>query len=394
MALSQTTTSLNAHANSQAWHAMSAADGSFDATEVSLNVVFAGTPPQHVLQQQHANPVVQKGAIYAHYNLESVIALERRISSDGISEDTGEDEFKCLSDEIDSFVTPERQSFSELIPQGATDIFEKEASSSGLSNGVGVDVAFLQSSSHLALPMTGLSPVELISDLMRSELRAKILTRLPCPEKEFQSEEPVTMDFLPRALLLSDAKISYTFTDSIQLVAICGQLLLHQQQGTVEHAHGLIALGFWDRQQQLDARLEQVFKGMSIHDPYALIFQDPMACFTVLAAQASALMLFNSSRTAPWGTKDGNMIAKGREERAMAAAQQMITLSKALIELSYFKIHPFTPVLLYFCGDFLVSNHHLDPTFEMRLTIQNVLQALSPVNFNAQECLDRLHMGN
>ncbi|XPS72492.1 hypothetical protein M3J07_004644 [Ascochyta lentis] len=485
---------------------------------------------------------------------------------DGISEDTGEDEFKCLSDEIDSFVTPERQSFSELIPQGATDIFEKEASSSGLSNGVGVDVAFLQSSSHLALPMTGLSPVELISDLMRSELdhlyfdkihsffpilnkrhyfarsrrshckqetaafqclqnamwtlavstssqfqhiqddlyshtrlmienlelgllhtdsidleqvqawalmaiyefirvgfrrawvsagkcfrfavlmrlhnvdgsdgiavmspqslsfteleerrrtfwmaytidqiislldrlpltfdQHTILTRLPCPEKEFQSEEPVTMDFLPRALLLSDAKISYTFTDSIQLVAICGQLLLHQQQGTVEHAHGLIALGFWDRQQQLDARLEQVFKGMSIHDPYALIFQDPMACFTVLAAQASALMLFNSSRTAPWGTKDGNMIAKGREERAMAAAQQMITLSKALIELSYFKIHPFTPVLLYFCGDFLVSNHHLDPTFEMRLTIQNVLQALSPVNFNAQECLDRLHMGN
>jgi hypothetical protein len=167
----------------------------------------------------------------------------------------------------------------------------------------------------------------------------QILTRLPCPEKEFQSDEPTVMEFLPSPLLVSENKIPSTFTDSIQLVAICGQLLSHQQQGLVEHAHGLISLGFWDRQQQLDARLEQALKGMLLHDPYALIFQDPMAYFTVLAAQASALMLFKSSRKAPWGTNDGTDVVADCEKRAIAAAQQMIMLSKALIELSYFKVN-------------------------------------------------------
>jgi hypothetical protein len=51
---------------------MNAADGSFAATEVSLNVVSVGIPPQHVSQQQRVSLVVQKGAIYALCNLESV----------------------------------------------------------------------------------------------------------------------------------------------------------------------------------------------------------------------------------------------------------------------------------------------------------------------------------
>jgi hypothetical protein len=166
----------------------------------------------------------------------------------------------------------------------------------------------------------------------------QILTRLPCPERDFQSDKAVVMKFLSSPLLQSEAKAPSTFTDSIQLVTICGQLLSHQQQGVVEHTHGLISIEFWDRQQQLDAKLEQVLRGMCLADPYTLIFQDPMAYFTALAAQASALMLFKSSRTAPWGTQDSSDVAAECEKRAMAAAQQMTMLSKALIELCYFKV--------------------------------------------------------
>ena len=151
------------------------------------------------------------------------------------------------------------------------------------------------------------------------------------------------MDFLPSPLLVSESRIPSTFTDSIQLIAICGQLLSHQQQGVVEHAQGLISLGFWDRQQQLDARLEQAIQGMALDDPYALIFQDPMAYFTVLAAQASSLMLFKSSQIAPWGANEGSDVVAECEKRAMAAAHQMIMMSKALVELSYFKVKT-TPI--------------------------------------------------
>lgn len=152
------------------------------------------------------------------------------------------------------------------------------------------------------------------------------------------------MKFLPSPLLQSDNKAPSTFTDSIQLVAICGQLLSHQQQGVFEHTHGLISMEFWERQQQLDARLEQALKGMCLDDPYTLLFQDPMAYFTTLAAQASALMLYKSSQTAPWGMKDSIEVAAECEKRAIAAAQQMTILSKALIELCYFKVSsPFNP---------------------------------------------------
>jgi hypothetical protein len=147
------------------------------------------------------------------------------------------------------------------------------------------------------------------------------------------------MEFLPSPLFVLETKISSTFTGSIQLIAICGQLLSHQQQGIAEHAHGLISLDLWDKQKHLHAGLEQAFEGMSSHDPYALILQDSMSCFTELAAKALDLMLFKSSRKAPWGTNNGSEMLVECEKRAIAAAQQMIVISKALIELSYFKVH-------------------------------------------------------
>ncbi|KZM22332.1 DNA binding [Ascochyta rabiei] len=165
-----------------------------------------------------------------------------------------------------------------------------------------------------------------------------ILTRLPCSEKEFQSDEVVVTEFLRSLPLQTDNQPPSTFTDSIQLIGICGQLLSHQQQGAAEHTQGLMSLPLWDRQQQLDAGLEQALKGMSLDDPYTLIFQGPMVYFTVLAAQASALVSFTSCRTAPWAMEDTTKGAAQREKRAVEAAQQMTTLSKALIELSYFKV--------------------------------------------------------
>lgn len=202
---------------------MSAVDGNFDATEASLNVVSVGIPPQHVSQQQRASLEVQKGATYAHYNLESVslghisaypiertyshiwaVALERRLSDD--SGQAGEPESMrlpdenqpihlpdenqairlpdenqpiCLPDEDQSIRRPEEfdafahmrhRSFSELIPQDARYCFESDSSNSDLANGFEADMALSQLSSSLVLPITGLSPVNFISELMRSDL--------------------------------------------------------------------------------------------------------------------------------------------------------------------------------------------------------------------------------
>jgi len=53
-------------------------------------------------------------------------------------------------------------------------------------------------------------------------------------------------------------------------------------------------------------------------------------------------------------------------------------------------VHPYTPILLYLCCDFLGSNNHLDPTFELQLALQNVLRRLGHGNQIAQDCLNYL----
>jgi hypothetical protein len=91
------------------------------------------------------------------------------LSSEGI-EETGEDEFMRFPDESDPFPTLGQQSFSDLITPGSRDGFEQDGSNSSSSNGCGVDFVFSQPISGMALPLTGLSSVDFISDLMRSDL--------------------------------------------------------------------------------------------------------------------------------------------------------------------------------------------------------------------------------
>ncbi|RMZ66366.1 citrinin biosynthesis transcriptional activator [Pyrenophora seminiperda CCB06] len=218
-----------------------------------------------------------------------------------------------------------------------------------------------------------------------------ILTHLPCSEKDFQSDRPVLTEFMSDIYADRHTDIPSTFTESIRLVTICGQSLSHRQQGTVEHTRGWVSLDFWDRQRQLDVRLAHTLTGMPLEDPFSLVFEEPMAHFTVLTAQTAVLMLYNASQTAPWGVQD-HITSSDSERGAAAAAQQMVTISKALIELSHFKVHPYTPMLLYLCCDFLSSNNQLDPTFELQLALQNVLRRLGHVNQIAQDCVNRLNM--
>ncbi|KAL1642554.1 hypothetical protein SLS58_005322 [Diplodia intermedia] len=215
-----------------------------------------------------------------------------------------------------------------------------------------------------------------------------IMTRLPAPEKEFQSDEAVLMDFLSEY----QPKGHSTFMEFIRLVALCGQSLSHQQQGIVEHTYGCFSLEFWDRHQRLDARLTQSIESMSLYDPCAVVYMDSMPLFTHMAAHAAVLMLYKAGQTAPWGLEDYQGALSEHEGRALAAAQQMIKLSKSLIQLSHFKVHPFMPVLLYFCGDFFRYNSHLDPTFEMQAVLHEALRGLVHVNKIAQDCLSRLEL--
>ena len=99
-------------------------------------------------------------------NQHLIVALEQRLSSEGL-EDTGEDEFIRFPDETNTF--PD-QSFPDLVPAYSQDGIEIEGSNSSSTNGFGVDIVFSQPGSTMTLPLAGLSPINFISDLMRSDL--------------------------------------------------------------------------------------------------------------------------------------------------------------------------------------------------------------------------------
>lgn len=117
-----------------------------------------------------------------------IVALERRLSSDRTSEDTTDDDFTRLPDDLDTFATPDQQAFSDLIPQDARDLFEKEASSSDLAHNFEVDSVFSQLNSAMALPITRLSPVDFISEPMRSDLYVSIAS--PSQTPAFANHNP------------------------------------------------------------------------------------------------------------------------------------------------------------------------------------------------------------
>jgi hypothetical protein len=73
-------------------------------------------------------------------------------------------------DESNPFPTLGQAAFTDLITQESRDAFEQDGSNSSSSNGCGVDFVFSQPISGMALPLTGLSSVDFISDMMRSDL--------------------------------------------------------------------------------------------------------------------------------------------------------------------------------------------------------------------------------
>jgi hypothetical protein len=100
------------------------------------------------------------------------------LSSDGVSDDTGEAEFIHLPDDIDAFATSGQQQSSDLLPQSAHDNVEREISNSDIGHHCEIDVFLSQLNTSVALPNTGISPVDLIPDLMRSDLYVLIASHV------------------------------------------------------------------------------------------------------------------------------------------------------------------------------------------------------------------------
>lgn len=171
-------------------------------------------------------------------------------------------------------------------------------------------------------------------------LTEQILTRLPIPEAEFQSGQPMVMGFLSDSLAPGDFNLApqSSFSECIILATICGRALSHQHLSMVDGIYGTNPQEFWSRHEWIDAALSTRISILSLTYPFQLEHMDPMLLFTKMIAQATILCMQKVIESIAWDSNEYAALVLEYEQRARMAAKEIVELAKALTHLSYFKV--------------------------------------------------------
>jgi Fungal specific transcription factor domain len=173
-------------------------------------------------------------------------------------------------------------------------------------------------------------------------LTEQVLTRLPMPEVEFQSGQPVAMGFLSDSLAGSDfiATPQSSFSECIILATICGRTISHRHLSMVDGMYGSNPQEFWSRHEWIDTALATRISMLSLTYPFQPEHMDPMLLFTKMIAQTTILCLQKIIESLTWETGEYNNLILEYEQRSRLAAKETVELAKELTHLSYFKVCP------------------------------------------------------
>ncbi|KAL4909261.1 fungal-specific transcription factor domain-containing protein [Aspergillus multicolor] len=205
-------------------------------------------------------------------------------------------------------------------------------------------------------------------------------SRLPCPEAQFQSGEPVIMSFLSEVIGQSSYAFASPFTECVIVATIWGRSLSHKHRTAVEQIYGNVTPEFWNRHRWLDAILRTRIKLLSLQYSSLSEAMDPMLIFVILIANTNVLFLSNIVESLPLAP-DTELLNEYREH-SRAAAEEILTMTETLVALNRFQAHPFMPIPLALCAEFSFSYPALKDSFQAR--VLDVLQRLTDVNSLAQ----------
>ncbi|KAI1314092.1 fungal-specific transcription factor domain-containing protein [Xylaria venustula] len=219
-----------------------------------------------------------------------------------------------------------------------------------------------------------------------------ISTRLPCPEGAFQSGSPVLTPFLSEAAA-GDVTVDLLspFAESVIFTSLWGRISGYQQHSAPSqvHTHSPIHDLQATRQQLDDAVTRRILQFRQTHTTCA-IESDPMLSFTSIVAQTALLVLHNGSSSWGFGQLSHSLI-NDRVEcqwQAREAAKEIARLAGNHTNFSVLKIHPFTPIPLYLCRQFL-SRLDQEPALQQDLAVVNkLLVELRSVNALCQDGLE------
>ncbi|KAL2813218.1 fungal-specific transcription factor domain-containing protein [Aspergillus cavernicola] len=203
-----------------------------------------------------------------------------------------------------------------------------------------------------------------------------IVTRLPVPEHVFQNnKQRPECGFLPEAFAELGSEPRCPLTDCILLATLCGRSISHRQQTAVEHSCDGLSDAFWERHRSLDALLAQYAHAVAAQARTTTGQATPVHLFNNLVAQAAILHNCRILESVIGRTVTHSQTPLlGSRQQAAAAAHETARFARVVSQLSYFKVHPLTPLPLILCAEFLGTQQDTDPSATVQL--QEILQIL------------------
>ncbi|KAJ0420204.1 fungal-specific transcription factor domain-containing protein [Aspergillus carlsbadensis] len=203
-----------------------------------------------------------------------------------------------------------------------------------------------------------------------------ITTRLPAPEAAFQSGHPVEMEYLADVISSHGPAQASPFSELVMMATVCGRALVHHYQALVETNYKSSIRNFHDRHQWIDSTLTQrldIIAGSSMTES-----NDPLILFTRMLGQTTRLYLHHTLELSAYDFDTAGLVSVIEYDKiAFKAAQRMVSLTRTLNQLNSFKVHPFIPIPLSLCADFL--NAHRDPSTVLYATLQQIFHILQNV---------------
>jgi hypothetical protein len=193
-----------------------------------------------------------------------------------------------------------------------------------------------------------------------------ICTRLPVPEEHFQDCTTSVGGFLSQEIADQSNRDLPPFTTLIIFVTICGRCISHEQQAGVELVYGNGSSGFWDRHQWLHSLLTRNIGALTWAPVPSQNTADPMRVFAHMVAHTTLIYLYNISKSLP-SESIKPVIMPDYQQDALAAAMEIVNLTRVLDELSIFKVTLSVPVSCISLTETDSSFHTLSNLFGYRV---------------------------
>jgi hypothetical protein len=193
---------------------------------------------------------------------------------------------------------------------------------------------------------------------------------MPAPEANFQSGQPVTMNFLSDAMRSYDSTGAHTYlTDFIIAATLCGWAHSHRQQCMNTRSHSDPLRAFWERHRQIERVLVPQIAAMSASMPPSMMrHADPISLFTNVMLQATTIYMYRTMvEFLPTQVQAYQALIEPYMTTFINAVYEMSNLSSTLSSMSCFKVghtsndlvanstltrtsqqaHPYCPIALY-----------------------------------------------